>query len=233
MSSTPYMNELDTVYFYIDKCNCRYDEEIAPSGSIIGAYYEFKNNNIFFNISSKLFATANCLGAITKDNIEEIAGIIENAFGIKIDTAFLCEEVLLARVDVKKDRIMSDNPSFYLSYLRNLFKRNTSKFDVHKHEYMTYDQGLKLTPKTKQKFCYSLYHKGNELKRASNKKFRESFDYDYLMDLNNCLRVEAQFKNFETIRNAFHLKSNEKQTFASVLTQDVDVVGEQLNKLFI
>ena len=230
---TQYINELDTVHFHIDKCYCQYDKGIAPEGRIIGAYYKIKENNIFFNISSKLFATATCLGAITKNNFEEIAKIIEKSFGITINAGYLCEKVPLGRVDVKKDRIMDYNPCYYISSLRNLFKRATSEFDVGKCYKLTYENGFNITPKAQKKYRYSIYNKGEELLKAVNKPFRSMFNYDYLETLDCCLRAEVQFTGFEMIRNAFHLGKREETTFANILAKDVDVLGEQLSELFI
>lgn len=127
---------------------------------------------------------------------------------------------------------MSENPCYYISDLNRLFKRNTSKYNVHKHEYLTYDNGIDLMPKTQSKHRYSIYNKGKEVTLSRNKTYREQFSENLLKDLDFCLRAEVQLKDTKNIKRAFGLGKYQNATFANIFDRNVDVVGEEFGKLF-
>lgn len=238
MFTREYANELDTVQFCIDNKDLKYNFDLPHKGKVLGMSYKRYQDKIFFNVSSKVFATVSTLGAITRENTVKIAEKIEQSFGIVINKDFLYECVKLCRVDVKKDRFMTENPNFYISDLRRLFKRNSDRFDVYKYKNdienitLTYENGLAVVPKTKDNYRYSIYNKGKEVSMAQNKEFREKFDYALLNNLDFCLRSEVQLKKHVDIKSAFAIPSSKEQTFATVLESGVDVVGEELGKLF-
>ena len=226
-----FTNELDTVKFKVDKEYCKFDRGIPFEGDTLGLHYKFGFKNIFFTVSCKLFSTSNSLGAITRNNFEDIAHKIFQFFGMIIPTQYFCEEVVLSRVDVKKDRIMSYNPSYYVANLRSLLKRKSNKYDVYKHGTVTYANGFSAIPKSRDKHRYSVYNKGKEINLAINKLYREQFDYAFLKDLNFCLRSEIQLENCANIKRAFDIGRNQKATFANLFSKDIDVVGEQFGLL--
>lgn len=225
------INELDTIHFYINKYKCYYDEGIQPTANVLGASYKIIKDNIFFNISSKLFVTPTALGAITKNNFEEITKIIANAFNIVIEPNYLYEYIPLSRVDVKKDCIMSASPRHYISELRNYFNKNTGQYSIYRFDDYTYPTGLKLIPKAKKKHAICIYDKGYELTKARNKKLKSIFENKYLDELKHCLRVELQLKNYANIRKFFDLGS-EANTFKNLFEKDLDVLGEALLNIF-
>ncbi len=227
-----YLNELDTVCFSIPLYECELTRNTVPYGKIIGAEYNLSEDKIYFKLSSKLFATPNFIGAITLNNFQNIAPIIENEFGITINNDYLYKEALLYRVDVKKDLIMRENQDFYVSDQRRFFKRNTFKYEIHNYENTTYTHGLAIVPKSKANYRFSIYNKDKELCLKRNQAFCERFSYDYLNnDIKHMLRCELQLRKYKDIKKAFHIPHEEKQTFKTVLECPYDVVYEQFSKL--
>lgn len=226
------INEFDTIEFCIKKDQCKFDKNIPFWGKTLGMHYKIYGDKIYFGLSCKLFSTATNLGAINRNNYEEIVRQIAKIFGIIIHPNYLYTEVSLRRVDVKKDRFMDENPCFYISDLHRLFKRNTFKYEIHRYEDLTYDNGLSLVPKTKSKHRYSVYHKGHEVLRSQNKEYREKFDFTFLENLNYCLRSEVQLKGSDNIKKAFNIGRYEHLTFENVFNKNLDIVSEQFGKLF-
>lgn len=210
------INELDTVKFKVDRQNCKFDYGTPEYGSVLGAHYKISSKYIYFTLSCKLFATPTDLGAITCKNYDKIAQLIANNFGIIIYPDYLYTEVNLSRVDVKRDRHMDEEVQAYISDMHRLFKRDTSQYNITKHDSLTYNYGLDLIPKKKSRHRYSTYDKGKEISLYRNKDYREIFDYDYLGNLKNCLRAEIQLEDVSNIRRGFGLGKYEPVTFENI-----------------
>ncbi len=227
-----FYNECDTIHFGIPHDKCKLHENTPLWNKILGAEYHITPSYVNFNISSKLFATSNSLGAITLANMEEIPIILNQNFGFDINSKYLLEEVLLWRVDVKKDLLVDELPNYYVYDSRRYLKRTTKKYNVQNHDELTYSNGFSVTGKAKYKHRFSVYNKGVEISLAKNKELREKFNYEYLKILDKTLRCEVQFTGFKEIKNAFHIPFEKVQTFKTVLECPYDVVYECFTKLW-
>ena len=226
-----FLNELDTIHFGIPLNEVDIDSFTPNWDSILGAEYKITPTYISFNISSKLFASSNTIGAITLANYENIPRILYDNFGFDIDPQYLLEDVPLWRVDVKKDLITNELPNYYIYDLRRYLKRATKKYNIVNHDEMIYSNGFSVTPKTKSKHRFSVYNKGVDISLAKNKELREKLNYETLTKFDKTLRCEVQLSDFKNIKKAFSIPNEEVQTFKSVMECQNDVVFECFSKL--
>ena len=242
-----FQNQLDTVIVGVPVDECKLLRDIPPTKKILGAEYKKTKEKVpkyckfgippeprdifVFTFSSKLFATSDDIGEISLKNVQYLAPIIRDVFGIYIDPDYLYEKALLYRVDPKKDLITESQPNYTISDLRRFFKRDTSKYEIHNYEDTTYSHGLALTPKSKANRRFVIYNKGREMCLKRNKEIRERFTYEYLDKVNHMLRCELQLRKYSDIKKAFHIPYKIPQTFKTVLECPYDVVYEQFFKL--
>ena len=226
-----FYNEFDTIHFGVPLDMCDLNENTPLWDSVLGAEYRITPSYVNFNISSKLFATSNWLGAITFTNMEEIPTILNQKFNFNINPQYLLEKVPLRRADVKKDFLTKELPNYYIYDLRRYLKRATKKYNVDNHDELIYSNGFSVNGKHKYSHRFSVYNKGVEISLAKNKELREKFEYEYLKKLDKTLRCEVQFTGYKEIKTAFHIPFDKVQTFKSVLSCPYDVVCECFTKL--
>ena len=193
-------------------------EEEQKSNDLIGLYMKFDDNdNLSINMSGKPFATPNDLGAITLDNYTQIPDIIYNSTGIEIDKDYLLNQAQILTAHVKTDISLDGHLPDYISLIREIFKRNTDKFDVYRYSDLTYENGLQIIPKTdnkdftglavvpknKDNYRFIIYLKKAELDKYDNKEYKKIFDYNFLEKVSHMIRFEYQMRKFEDMRNAF------------------------------
>ena len=198
-----------------------------------------KEDSLYLSISGKMFYTPNSLGEITKYNYEEICPRIKKLTIIDINQDFLINSSPVYKLHVKKDMI-TDVPEDYISELRELFKRNTDKYDVYKYKDLTYqngltiipkDCGLVLNPKTLKNDRFSIYKKGAELRKAKNKEYRENLDYRFIQETDKILRFEYQMRKFEDMRKALNFQEGITPTIKNIFNSNSNPVSDYFNML--
>ena len=167
-------------------------------------------------------------------NIEQLPKILHDRINVSVDEYYLLNEAMIGIVHVKKDIQVDENPTFYLSELKELFKRNTAKYDVYRYGKLKYIDGLSLVPKaksTKERYiCYIKYAEMSQNKYDDFVYFN-SFDYDYLQYLKHVIRFECQFSNFDAIRKAFFISEEEQPTISNIMDCENDVVAYKFTDL--
>lgn len=231
--------EVDKLELSIPLECCKLPKDIEKT-SDIGLNLWFKENSLHLSVSGKMFFTPNSLGEITKFNYKEICPRIERLTGIEIDQDFLISSSSVYHLHVKKDIMTEDAPEYYISELRELFKRNTDKYDVYKYKDLTYPKGLAvipkncglvLNPKTRDNDRFLIYKKGAELRKPENKEYRENLDYRFIQETDKILRFEYQMRKFEDMRKALNLPDGCTPTINNIFNSNSDPVSDFFNKL--
>lgn len=229
-----YLNECDKLRVSVPKKYVKGHIDFCLQGKFLGGNYRIFGENIIFEISGKLFYSPTDLGAITKDNIEQIPEIIREQTGMKIDISYFLEHAILCRFDIKKDILVKDNPTYYLSEMREIFKSTTNKYNVHSYGDLKYETGLTLIPKAKStKHRFSIYDKGVELKKSRSKhpEYNDQFEYFFLEDVKRTVRCEYQSLSFSDMREVLKLPRNKKPAISDVFEYRTDIIREQFAKL--
>ena len=138
-------------------------------------------------ISGKAFAKHNDLGAITLNNYTQIPDIIYKQTGIEVDKDYLFNKAEAHVAHVTIDIPVEGHLPDYISLLREIFKRNTDKFDVYRYSDLTYENGLQIIPKSdnkdltglavvpknKENYRFIIYIKSAELNKYDNKEYKQ------------------------------------------------------------
>lgn len=231
--------EVDKLELSIPLEQCRLPKDIQKTSGI-GFNLWVNENSLYLSISGKMFFTPNSLGEITIHNYEEICPRIKKLTGVNINQDFLINSSPVYKLHIKKDMIAEDPPEEYISELRELFKRNTDKYDVYKYADLTYpngltvipkDCGLVLNPKTLKNDRFSIYKKGAELKKSKNKEYRENLDYRFIQETDKILRFEYQMRKFEDMRKALNLPDGFTPTIKDIFNSDSNPVLDYFNML--
>ena len=225
-------NELDKIKVGIPPEKYRI-KGAKNSDYLLGCNYKVKENKMLLEMSGKINAAPNNLGSITLENIEKAVATLKN-YGVEINLDYLLEDAELYRVDVKKDLEMDDNPSNYISALKEVFKACSDKYNINTYKKVKYFEGLELCPVAKSaKHKISMYAKYPEIlsKRHSDKGYFSQFDYEFLEQSKNTLRTEIQLHSFDEIRKSFQISKQEPPTLEKVFDYDGDVVNERLAEL--
>ena len=196
---------------------------------IIRLTFQKNANGLKLNVSGKVFATPTDLGLITAENYLQIPEKIYNLTGIEIDEKYAVNEAELCRFDVAEDNIVEEHPQYYISELNEVLKRSTDKFSVYKHKNTTYDNGLSVKPKSREKITFDIYVKGPEIRRY--KDYCNQFDFDFLQNTNKIIRCGYQIANQARMRKEFNIPQGIKPTISGVFACRRNVVSDMLNNL--
>jgi len=196
---------------------------------IIGLTCKENANGLKLNVSGKIFAMPTSLGLITTENYSEIPEKIYNLTGIEIDEDYAVNKAELCRFDATEDNIVEGHPQYYISELNEALKCSTDKFSVYKHRNTTYDNGLTIKPKSREKITFDVYVKGPEIRRY--KDYCSQFDYDFLQTTNKIIRCEYQIMNQARMRKEFDIPQGVKPAMADVFACKRNVVGDILSNL--
>ena len=203
--------------------------------SFLGCHIKTFEDKTIIETSGKIFSTPTSLGEITTNNINMLNKKLYE-MGVCINENYLLNDAVVGVVHVKKDIIVDSNPNYYLSELREQFKSNTEKYDVHRFGSLNYTNGLVLIPKAKSiKHRIVFYIKYNEISQNKHTDlgYFNNFDFEYLENLKKTIRIEFQYNAFADIRNAFNLEFGEIPTINRILESQTDVVKTQFNKLLV
>ena len=235
--------EIDTIEIGLTAPYYKFPHDIERYKKELGFIYRLNVDNVYFKLSSKVCATPKDIGAFTLENYKDIPDIIASLSGIEVDGNQLLNVVLPYSIHVKKDIQVNELPTKYLSLLRELFKRSTDKYDVYRYNDLPYENGvqilpkkniatdltgLSIAPKTMDNYKFNIYRKGKELDKPDNKEFKQRFDFDYLLELNQVIRFEFQMRKFDDFRNAFHVN---EPTLSNIFKSDANPVYDFFMKL--
>lgn len=230
------MNNLQKTVLQLDKIKTKIPigkfeitKPIQDVGYLQGLNYKLDDNGFCFEISSKSCATANSLGAITKDI--SIAEKVCNICGVRIDETYLINEAFIFRADVFSDVKVDEKPFNYIAEMREVLKSKSDKYDIYKYDDVGYSHGLVIVPKTQKSLRFIAYNKRKELMKSRNRLFCEQFSYDFLQEINQIIRFECQYRSFNDMRKAFNLSIEDKPTLANIFECKRNVVGDVFNEL--
>jgi hypothetical protein len=191
----------------------------------IGFNYAITETGLKLEISGKMFATFENLGSITYNNAPYITDKIYQLSNIKINNNYLLNNAPMYRIDIKKDVLVKDNPTYYISEIRNRVKNKTNKFDIYRFGDLTYEKGLVILPKAVKNYRFSIYLKQNEIKKSRNNEYRKIFSEDFLDELKNIIRFELQVKKYADMRKFLNLKVN-VPTLLPILESDKNTIAD-------
>ena len=227
------INEIDKFKIIMPSYKIKKNLEKSQNFAL-GVNCKQNEKNTIIEVSSKIFSTPNDLSSINNSNIEQLPKILHDRINVSVDEYYLLNEAMIGIVHVKRDIHVNEKPNHYLSELKEIFKRNTDKYDVYRYGKLKYIDGLSLVPKaksTKERYiCYIKYAEMSQNKYDDFGYFN-SFDYDYLQHLKQVIRFECQFSNFDAIRKAFFISEEEQPTISNVLACENDVVSCKFTNL--
>lgn len=219
----------DMCSFIMPKGKYFIPKDLDNSQRIIGLTWKENANGLKINVSGKIFATPTSLGLTTAENYYQLPKKIYELTGIEIDEDYAINEAELCRFDATEDNIVDGHPQYYISEFNEALKCSTDKFSVYKHRNTTYDNGLSIKPKSREKITFDIYVKGPEIRRY--KDYCSQFDYDFLQSTNKIIRCEYQIANQARMRSEFGISKSVKPTMASVFACKRNVVGDKLSYL--
>lgn len=226
------VNKLDKIKISIpNKYYCYEGDENKKY--FLGGNFVINDERMVLELSGKINSSANSLGTITEENIENALKKLKAEQGLSIDIPYFVENADIYRIDVKKDITLSENPTEYLSKFKEIFKKNSDKYNIYSYASLKYEDGLELIPIAKSAgHKLLMYAKHREIlsKRHSDYGYYEQFDYEFLESIKNTIRSELQLKKFADIRHIFSL-DREKITLKKVFDCKKDVVKEKLCSL--
>ena len=161
-------------------------------------------NNLTIETSAKILHE-NYLDGLNKNTFEKFIENINAAGIVELDKNIFYDECLLHRFDVttnikpaNKEKSLLDMKIYSSSY---------------KYKTSPYKTGVAITGKaiTKKERLIA-YSKHDELSR-NNKNNRDILQYINLDDTKNILRIESNYKNYNRIRSAFKLSSENNRFF--------------------
>ncbi len=229
-----YINECDKLKITLPREYVKGYVDFCAYAPFTGGVCRLVQDKIVIELSGKIFSTPTDLGSITKENIEQIPEIIKERTGMEIDIGYFMEHATLCRFDIKKDLLLTDKPSVYLSEMRESLNRNTDKYTIHRYGALNYEEGLTLIPKAKStKHRYSMYDKGTEVKknRYKNSEYYDKFVCVFLDDISRTVRCEYQSLSFDDMRKVLKLPKNKKPAVADIFEYRPDIIEEQYRKL--
>ena len=224
-----YKLKSDMCSFVVPYNKCNIPNDLEESQRITGLTWKQNVNGLKLNVSGKIFATPTSLGLITAENYLQLPEKIYNLTGIEIDEDYVVNNAELCRFDATEDNIVEGHPQYYISAFNDVLKRSTDKFSAYKHRNTTYDNGLSVKPKSREKITFDIYVKGPEIRRY--KDYCNQFDYDFLQSTNKIIRCEYQIMNQARMRKEFNIPQGIKPTMSDVFACKRNVVGDMLKNL--
>lgn len=231
MKQENYFIKADKLVFNIPFDKCKIAHKIEYSKSLLGLNYDIKQDGILIKLSGKLFAKPDDFGSINKLNMNLLSEKIYQLTDINIDNHYLLNDAPVFSVDIKEDFFLEENPQYYLSECREIFRKKSDKFEITRYLDLKYQDGLALIPKTKEKLRFSMYNKGKDIQRSYNKEYRKIFDYKFLEKSINSLRMELQLASFKRMRKEFGISSYFDPTINYILSCERNVVADFYEEL--
>lgn len=232
---------VDKIKTKIPNSYCSYPDDLPYLTNKMGVQIWRHSDGLGLQYSGKLFATPTNLGAITIDNADQIAEVIEQKTNVKIDSDYLLKEAPTYEVHLKLDiHTDEEKPENYISDIREITKAKTDKYDVYRYDDVIYEKGLQVlkkpnslafVPKAKRNERFATYIKGAEIRASEDKEYRQQLDHEFLAQTDRILRFELQLRSFDDMRKFCGIRKYDIPCLMDILKSDRNPVYNKFCEL--
>lgn len=232
---------IDKIKTKIPNSYCSYPDDLPYFTNKIGVQIWRHSDGLGLQFSGKLFVMPNSLGAITIENADQIAEVIEQKTNVKIDSDYLLKEAPIYEVHLKTDIYTEEEKlEDYLSDIREVAKAETDKYDVYRYDDVVYEKGLQVlskpsslavVPKAKKNERFAIYIKGAEIRASEDREYRQQLDHGFLVQTDRILRFELQLRSFDDMRKFCGIRKYDIPCLMDILKSDRNPVYNKFCEL--